>query len=197
MGKSHRIIVYFERSPTKRALDVWDSAAFSRIFLASSFSCSLTESAPAYAQVTQTVQRHLAQQKKNRGEMDQFDEYERYRTTSLLALRAFPRSIGMMAGAITLLRTQDPFTGIQVCLTAWFITFWVKSIFLGPSIVDFNLWSGCSLPVMAIGAYPVRWLLYITMVIIGLFMGAPFMATLMVMGGLLFYDFIIIFTRGS
>lgn len=128
--------------------------------------------------------------------MNQFDEYERNRTMSLLGLRAFPRSIGMMAGAITLLATQDPFSAIQVCLTAWFITFLVKSI-LPPSIVDTNLWSCCSLPVNAIGAYPIRWLLYIIMVIVALVMGAPFMATLIVMGGLLFYDLIIVFTRGA
>jgi hypothetical protein len=42
-------------SPTKRAPDVWDSAAFSSIFLASSFFCSQTESTPAHTQVTQTV----------------------------------------------------------------------------------------------------------------------------------------------
>ncbi|MDP1624352.1 MAG: DUF2251 domain-containing protein, partial [bacterium] len=40
---------------TKRAPDVWDSAAFSSIFLASSFSCSQTESTPTHTQVTQTV----------------------------------------------------------------------------------------------------------------------------------------------
>jgi hypothetical protein len=43
------------RGLTKRAPDVWDSAAFSSIFLASSFSCSQTESTPAHTQVTQTV----------------------------------------------------------------------------------------------------------------------------------------------
>jgi hypothetical protein len=45
---------------TKRAPDVWDSAAFSGFFLASSFPCSQTESAPAHTQVTQTVGRFLA-----------------------------------------------------------------------------------------------------------------------------------------
>jgi len=35
--------------------DVWDSAAFSSIFLASGFSCSQAESTPAHTQVTQTV----------------------------------------------------------------------------------------------------------------------------------------------
>jgi hypothetical protein len=44
-----------ERGLTKRAPDVWDSAAFSSIFLASSFSCSQSESTPAHTQVTQTV----------------------------------------------------------------------------------------------------------------------------------------------
>jgi len=42
---------------TKRAPDVWDSAAFSSIFLASSFFCSQAESTPAHTQVTQAVGR--------------------------------------------------------------------------------------------------------------------------------------------
>lgn len=41
--------------PTKRAADKWDSARFSSIFLASSFSCSRTFSQPAHLRVTQTV----------------------------------------------------------------------------------------------------------------------------------------------
>jgi hypothetical protein len=44
-----------QKRPTKRAPDVWDSAAFSSIFHASSFSCSQAESQPAHTQVTQTV----------------------------------------------------------------------------------------------------------------------------------------------
>jgi hypothetical protein len=40
-----------------RALDAGDSAAFSTIFLASSFFCSQAEYTPAPAPVTQTVKR--------------------------------------------------------------------------------------------------------------------------------------------
>ncbi len=40
---------------TKRAPDVWDSAAFSSIFHASSVSCSQAELTLAHTQVTQTV----------------------------------------------------------------------------------------------------------------------------------------------
>src|SRR5215213_11116521 len=40
---------------TQRALDAGDSAAFSSIFLASSFLCSQAKSTPAPAPVTQTV----------------------------------------------------------------------------------------------------------------------------------------------
>ena len=43
------------RGLTKRAPDVWDSAAFSSLFLASGFFCSQAESTPAHTQVTQTV----------------------------------------------------------------------------------------------------------------------------------------------
>ncbi len=50
---------------TKRAPDVWDSARFTGIFLASSFSCSQAESTPAHTQVTQTVGRTLLKQRQS------------------------------------------------------------------------------------------------------------------------------------
>ena len=46
--------------PTPRAPDVWESARFTSIFLASSFSCSQAESTPTHTQVTQTVGQFLA-----------------------------------------------------------------------------------------------------------------------------------------
>ena len=45
-----------KKRPTKRAVDLWDSARFTGIFLASGFSCSQTLSTPAHTQVTQTVE---------------------------------------------------------------------------------------------------------------------------------------------
>jgi len=48
-------VLHNKNRPTKRAPDVWDSAAFSSIFLASGFSCSQTLSTPAHLRVTQTV----------------------------------------------------------------------------------------------------------------------------------------------
>jgi len=45
---------------TKRAPDVWDSARFTSIFLASGFSCSQTLSTPTHTRVTQTVSPFLA-----------------------------------------------------------------------------------------------------------------------------------------
>jgi hypothetical protein len=56
-------VLHNSTRPTKRAPDVWDSAAFSSIFLASSFSCSQTESQPAHTQVTQTVGQPKAKSK--------------------------------------------------------------------------------------------------------------------------------------
>jgi hypothetical protein len=123
--------------------------------------------------------------------MNQLDEYERQRTVNLLGLRAFPRSVGMITGAITLLLTRDPYSALGVCLSAWFLTFLGKSI-LPSNIVDTNLWSCCSLPVNAIGAYPIRWLFYLILVIIALFMGASLKETFVAMGGLFFYDAFIV-----
>jgi hypothetical protein len=56
------MVLFHKMRPTKRAPDVWDSAAFSSIFLASSFSCSQAESTPAHTQVTQTVSQPRAKQ---------------------------------------------------------------------------------------------------------------------------------------
>jgi hypothetical protein len=55
-----------QNCPTKRAPDVWDSAAFSSIFLASSFSCSQALSTPAHTQVTQAVGGQSQNQIQNR-----------------------------------------------------------------------------------------------------------------------------------
>jgi len=44
------------KRPTKRAADLWDSAAFSSIFLVSSFFCSWRESHPAHKPLTPTVE---------------------------------------------------------------------------------------------------------------------------------------------
>ena len=41
--------------PTKRAVDLWESARFTSIFLASGFSCSQALSQPAHKPLTQTV----------------------------------------------------------------------------------------------------------------------------------------------
>lgn len=128
--------------------------------------------------------------------MNYFDNYERNRTASLLGLRAFPRSFGMIAGAITLLSMQNPFIAILISLLVWFITFLIKST-LPPRIIDTNLWSCCSIPVNTIGAYPIRWALYVIMVIIAIVIGAPFISSLLVMGALLVYDIIIVFTYGA
>ena len=45
--------------PTKRVPDMWESARFRSIFLASAFSYSQTESTPAHTQVTQAVRLHV------------------------------------------------------------------------------------------------------------------------------------------
>ena len=51
-----RILLNIEkRRLTPRAPDVWESARFRSIFLASGFSCSQALSTPAHTQVTQTV----------------------------------------------------------------------------------------------------------------------------------------------
>jgi hypothetical protein len=56
---------------TQRALDAGESAAFSSIFLASSFLCSQIESTPAPAPVTQTVGHTKSDKKEKKMESNQ------------------------------------------------------------------------------------------------------------------------------
>jgi hypothetical protein len=55
MRWSYALNAVIQKRLTKRALDAGDSARFTSIFLASSFSCSQAKSTPAPAPVTQTV----------------------------------------------------------------------------------------------------------------------------------------------
>jgi len=71
------VLIFSQRSGrqgclTKRAPDVWDSARFTSIFLASSFLCSQAESTPAHTQVTQPVGTPLAQQKESLNRKSRF-----------------------------------------------------------------------------------------------------------------------------
>jgi hypothetical protein len=115
---------------------------------------------------------------------------------NLLGLRAFPRSVGMLAGAVVLLATREPATALGVSVATWLVTYVIKSM-LSPSIVDTNLWVAFSLPINAIAAFPIRWTLYIIMVVAAVVMGAPITGTLQAMGGLFLYDVFIVVTRGS
>lgn len=123
-------------------------------------------------------------------------DYEHKRTAALLALRAFPRSFGMLAGAIFLAINHNPIDAIGLALVVWFVTYLIKSA-LSPSFVDTYLWQFISTCVLAIGAWAVKWLLYVALVIFAILAGAPLTATLIIMGGLLLYDMFIVFTRGS
>jgi len=51
-----------QKRPTKRAADLWESARFTSIFLASGFSCSQALSQPAHKPLTQTVRRFAESQ---------------------------------------------------------------------------------------------------------------------------------------
>ncbi len=123
-------------------------------------------------------------------------DYEYRRTAALLALRAFPRSFGMLAGAILLALSHNPINAVFLALVVWFVTYLIKSR-LDPSFVDTYLWQFISTCVLAIGAWAVKWLLYVALVVFVILKGAPLTATLIIMGGLLFYDMFIVFTRGS
>ena len=63
------------RRPTQRAPDVWDSAALSGFFLASSFSCSQAESTPAPA--AGNASRWAAQRGHHSGEKNKMDGFSR------------------------------------------------------------------------------------------------------------------------
>ena len=123
--------------------------------------------------------------------------HDQNRATELLALREFPRSLGMITAAIILVITLDPLAAISYGLSVWLVAFLIKSVLIKPDFVDTYLWSCLSTIILAIGAWPIRWLIYLGLVIFALFKGASFSSTALYMGGLLVYDLIIVFSRGS
>ncbi|HNE06016.1 MAG TPA: EcsC family protein [Anaerolineales bacterium] len=93
--------------PTKRAPDVWDSAAFSSIFLASSFFCSQALSTPAHTQVTQTVRRMTTTHYKQdwdeimtNNDEQEFTEYELNDLRTAKALLEYPSLTAKIADLV-------------------------------------------------------------------------------------------------
>jgi len=125
------------------------------------------------------------------------EEYQRNKMASLLALRAFPRSFGMIVAGMVLVFTLDPLSAISYGLGVWFFVYLIKSIFIKPDFVDTYLWSCLSTIILAIGVWLVRSLIYIGLVVFALVRGAPVESTTLYMGGLLVYDLIIVVTRRS
>lgn len=125
------------------------------------------------------------------------DEYERRRIVNLLALRAFPRTIAMLTGAFSLVFSSvigieyDPFASFWFAIIAWIILAPVRDS-LVPEIVDLNIYSCLSLPINLICSWPIRWLIYLPLILYALFTGSPFILTVFLFGGLWVYDLILV-----
>lgn len=123
-------------------------------------------------------------------------EYEQQRMAALLSLRGFPRSLGMWAAAISLAISLDPITALALGLPIWFAAWLIKSL-AGPRLVDTYLWQAINTCVLALGAWILKWPVYVALVLVALFRGAPLTATLWCMGGFLLLDVFTVITKRS
>jgi hypothetical protein len=125
-------------------------------------------------------------------------DHERKRIISLRALSAFPRSFGMLVGAIILAITHDPFVAIIIALVVWLGTYLlVKQLSTSDEYAfDTYLWQFISPCVIVIGAWIAKWFIYIGLLIFSIIQGAPPTTTLIIMGALLLYDMYLVFRYG-
>lgn len=127
-------------------------------------------------------------------------ENERVRIAQYLAWRAFPRSAGMYVSAVFLILfsfisgndMEVPSNAIFAGAFTW-LALWVVKSLLPSDIVDRYLWGCISLPVGLASLYPLRWIVYIIAIGFSLYIGAPFLGTILYMGAFLVYDIIVVF----
>ncbi len=77
---------------------------------------------------------------------------------------------------------------IFIGLLFWFILFVVRIVF--PDIFLRYIWYGCSLLVLPLSAWPIKWTVIVVACIISLFRGVLVAPTIIFYGGLLLVDFI-------
>ena len=82
------------------------------------------------------------------------EDYQARRILGVRALRAFPRSAGLITTAVYAVVTLDPIFALGPGFSVWLvlrIINWVIAVVM-PDIVDRNLWSCCLYLVVPVGA---------------------------------------------
>lgn len=122
------------------------------------------------------------------------DDYARQRLAGARAWHVFPPSAGVVCAALLLAITLDPVTSVLGGLGLWFVMYIFRQAM--PDIYDRNLWSGCSLVILPVGVWFIRWVLVIVAGGVALLRNAPLYSTVITVSVLLVFD-VVIQRRGT
>lgn len=125
-----------------------------------------------------------------------------------LAWHAFPRTFGMLLGALALALfsldidsvqevIEAPNTGIGIAIFSWIGAALVMAIMPLGTYLHQLVWGLFGWAITLITMFPVKVLIYIVLVGFALLNGASFILTLLYFGGLLIVDIFLIFTNRS
>jgi len=126
------------------------------------------------------------------------DDYEARRILGARALRAFPRSAGLITTAAYTVATLTPFFALGTGFAVWFmlrIIFWIITLAM-PDIVDRNIWSCCLYLVVPIGGWLIRWPITVIAAVVAILLGADAGDTVLVLGGWLGLDIVLTLVLG-
>lgn len=123
--------------------------------------------------------------------MQRRSEYHRRRLAASRSWSVFPRSVGIVAAAITLALTLSPIDATAVFLLTWFALAVIKAI-LPADIYDRNLWGCLGLIALPVGIWFVKWSVMAAAVAYSIWKGAPAADLLFLVLGLLALDFVIL-----
>ena len=126
------------------------------------------------------------------------EDYQARRILGVRALRAFPRSAGLITTAVYAVVTLDPIFALGPGFSVWLvlrIINWVIAVVM-PDIVDRNLWSCCLYLVVPIGGWVLRWPITVVAAVLAILLGADAGDTALVMGGILGLDIVLTLVLG-
>ena len=123
------------------------------------------------------------------------DENYRNRTVSLLAWRAFARSLGIFTTVIFTLITANPMESLGKGIIVWVLFYIIRQF--DAQLVDRNIWTYCSSCVYIASLWLVKTILLLVAGIVAVKSGAQLDAIILVFGGLLIYDLFFVFTHGG
>ena len=91
--------------------------------------------------------------------MDEYNEYARRDKISIRAMKAFPRSFGIICGAFVLFVTINPWKAIGAFLLVWFVVLVFRNLFVPQDFYESGFWELMYATVTLISGRVIKWLI--------------------------------------